>query len=69
MKWISLNKESPPIGEWILVLTDGKGIYQSRKIYNRFPLDYHPNDWFLPAYLRDDCVFTHWMLLPPFPEE
>ena len=77
MEWISLHKELPPIGKWILGLTNasqgnykwGGGIYQLRRIGEKSQSGYERTDWMIPAYVREDAIFTHWMDLPDYPKE
>jgi|HubBroStandDraft_3_1064219.scaffolds.fasta_scaffold04924_5 hypothetical protein len=65
MQWISLKKQTPPIGEWILALTEGGGIYESRYLGET-----KDNiGWMVPWYLQEDVKFTHWMPLPEKPNE
>ena len=67
MHWINLKKQEPPIGEWVLILTDGGGTFTVRRIAKRFSND--SKDWMLPYYMRQDAKITHWMPLPKPPEE
>lgn len=69
MSWISLKKESPRLGEWVLALTTGQGIYQIRRIGSVCPLGYDSLDYMIPASVRDDVVFTHWMPVPEMPHD
>lgn len=70
MEWINLNKQRPTPFVWILGLTPGMGIYQIRRVNPNEDFTGQKNtDWMLPAYLRDDVIFTHWMPLPEMPKD
>jgi hypothetical protein len=69
MKWISLDEEMPRLSTWILGYTNGGGIYVIRRVSETNINGYLRTDWMIPAYVRDDARFTHWMPIPAAPEE
>jgi|BogFormECP03_OM2_1039629.scaffolds.fasta_scaffold00002_31 hypothetical protein len=69
MEWISLKDRMPTLGDWVLGLTHGRGIYEIRRVASINPNGYSRLDWGLPYYVKEDAIFTHWMPLPQPPVE
>lgn len=78
MEWIDLRDKLPELGKWVLGLTNyeqgnyekmGGGIYQLRRTGEKAQSGYERTDWMIPAYVKDDAVFTHWTPLPNFPKD
>lgn len=69
MNWISFKTQMPELGTWVLGYTVGGGIATIRRVGSRNLDEYDRLDWMLPAHLRDDCVFTHWMPMPEEPKD
>lgn len=61
MPWISMKNELPQNDNWVLGLTQGKGIYTIRRFSFASPSNYHSNEWLLPYYVNHDAIFTHWI--------
>lgn len=70
MGWTSLKKELPPLGEWVLGLTDMGAIAQIRRVNADANCKLQTiTDWMIPAWLKDDAKFTHWIPIPEIPQD
>lgn len=72
MKWISINKELPPLGQWVLVydpemdFTSEYGFHLYSGIVSRIRDSVYLNDSDTITVWKS---ITHWMPLPEMPEE